>query len=86
MTGEILEAPVTVAKDLCSAIDYCYQKERECPFRSISSADSIFETVYDIIKLISKTTDPVKKAPVSDLRSPFLVLDESIKVTLYHVR
>ena len=80
MANEIVGAPVSAADEICTATDFCNQKKKECPFQRINSQGNIFQTALEIVSIVTQSMNPIIKSSISDLRSSFLVVDESVKV------
>lgn len=82
VASEMINVPITAANKLCKATNLCNQGIEECPFRRVISDGNIFETAFSIVSIISQAVNPLVESAKSDLRSSFLVLDESVRVTI----
>ena len=73
-----------VAYRVCTAVDYCMPRSvaDQCPFGVAKTAKSPFEAALDIVSIIAQSVQPYMVAKMPELRSTFLVMDETAKVII----
>ena len=54
----------------------------QCPFGSAKTAKTPFEAALDIVSIIAQSVQPYMVAKMPELRSTFLVMDETAKVII----